>query len=111
MKVINISKAPRGFKKEDGNQNGYIYIGRPGYFGNPIKVCRYRACKICNQLHETPGSTIPCFEKYARKRIEIDEQYKENVKELINYILVCYCKPNPCHGDILIKLSEELNEN
>ena len=33
-----------------------------------------------------------------------------NLDELDGKILGCWCKPGPCHGDVLIKLFKETNE-
>lgn len=80
-----------------------VYIGRAGhgkdgYFGNP-----YRA------IPGDPGATIPMFEEYARKRLKTDPEYRERVKALKGKRLGCFCKPRPCHGDVLVKLCAELN--
>lgn len=97
-------------------RNGiYVYVGRSriiegvangGYFGNPHPVGYM--CPICHIEHG-PGGTLELFEAYARHRIETDPVYKQAVKDLYGKILVCYCSPKPCHGDILAKLAEELN--
>ncbi|KKM87028.1 hypothetical protein LCGC14_1272990 [marine sediment metagenome] len=54
--------------------------------------------------------------KYGRKKaLELYEEYIRNTPELYNnlfelkdYVLGCWCKPKSCHGDILIKLLNEL---
>jgi hypothetical protein len=35
---------------------------------------------------------------------------RQKLLELDGHELVCYCKPAPCHGDILIKLVEEIKK-
>jgi hypothetical protein len=89
-----------------------VYIGREGrwqdgYFGNPSIAGQ--SCAICGQVHTDGPSTLPCFEKYARKRISQDPEFRQKVKELQGRTLGCFCKPKPCHGDILATLAEELN--
>jgi hypothetical protein len=88
-----------------------VYIGRPGkgqdgYFGNP--VVRGEQCFICNENHQTASDTLPCFEIYARLRLANDEEFRQRVKDLKGKVLGCFCKPKPCHGDILLQLIEEL---
>jgi hypothetical protein len=89
-----------------------VYIGREGrredgYFGNPCVAGR--VCPVCGQVHQVGADTLPCFESFARKRIESDPEYRQKVKELQGRTLGCFCKPKPCHGDILSQLAEELN--
>lgn len=88
-----------------------VYIGRAGrgqdgYLGNPVAVGR--VCPICNQVHTAAGDTLRCYEQYARKRIADDPEFRERVKSLKGR-LGCFCKPGPCHGDILVRLWHELN--
>lgn len=79
-----------------------VYIGRAGkgqdgYFGNPFS-------------QGTREQVIEQFEAYARKRIATDSVFKERVRTLSGR-LGCFCHPKACHGDILVKLWEELNIN
>lgn len=78
-----------------------VYIGREGkgqsgYFGNPYK-------------DHSRIKSIQLFEKYARDRINSDPEFKQQIKQLQGKRLGCFCKPKACHGDILVKLSEQLN--
>ena len=103
MPVVNM----RRYEAKPGD----IYVGRAGhgfagYFGNPIRPGV--ECPICTLQH-VRGSTLPCFEKWARRRLEQDEVYRQKVKRLYGRTLLCFCKPNPCHGDILEVLAMELN--
>jgi len=43
---------------------------------------------------------IKLYENYIKKR----EDLMDSLKELEGQVLGCWCKPNPCHGDILVKL-------
>lgn len=91
-----------------------VYIGRPGKgqdgpFGNPIEVCRI--CSICEEFHGTKGSTLPCFERYAKERAEEDQEWKKRVIDLQGKTLGCFCGPNqPCHGHVLLQLASEWAE-
>ena len=73
-----------------------VYIGRAGqgedgYFGNPIRL----------NPGETRGSTLEKFKEYFYNRLQTDPQYKERIASLKGLTLGCFCKPNPCHGDII----------
>lgn len=119
-KVINIKQAPAGWK----HNREYVYIGRPGYFGNPIDSNGRWGCTICGRLHFGSGSTLICYEKYLRAKVEnglrdqlkhpgvntVSTEFVDKLKALSGKTLVCFCKPNPCHGDILATVCEELNK-
>lgn len=95
-----------------GIQPGDVYIGRPGhgqsgYFGNPIQLGH--RCPVCTGVHTKKGSTIPCFEVWARDRLQRDPEYYDQVRGLHGKDLVCFCAPGPCHGGVLVRLAEELN--
>ncbi len=89
-----------------------VYIGRPGKgqagtLGNPVRI-GYK-CPECSEVHSDGGNTLPCYERWLRRRITTDHKYKEQVKNLHGKVLGCFCKPNPCHGDVLVRVAEELN--
>lgn len=97
MNVYNIYKEPM--------LDGDVYIGRAGhgrdsYFGNPFPLGG-----------ESRGSTLRKYEEYARNRIETDPEFRQRVKELYGKRLFCFCHPQSCHGDILEKITRELNEH
>lgn len=98
-KVVNLYK-----EKYD------VYIGRAGkkqdgYFGNPYQIGKI--CSRCNEIHKDGGSTLNCFKEYFEERIENDKQFKEKILELKDKTLGCFCKPNPCHGDIILEYLEK----
>ena len=100
-KIVNIYK--------DSYQ---IYIGRSGRgkdgdYGNPIRVGI--SCHICGKTHGK-GETLLCYEVYLKNRLSVDEVFRESVKNLNGMVLGCFCKPKPCHGDVLIKYIQELNK-
>lgn len=73
-----------------------VYIGRAGrgqdgYFGNPI-VLRPGA---------TRGSTLEGYKVYFYNRLKSDPEFKRRIHELKGKTLGCFCKPYPCHGDII----------
>ena len=67
-----------------------VYIGRPSKWGNPFVIGR-------------DGSREEVIEKY-RQWILQQPKLLNDLKELENKVLGCWCYPNNCHGDILISL-------
>ena len=93
------------------------YIGRPGkkapaaIFGNPVAVGK--RCPVCNQTHDSKGSTLPCYEIYLRARLENDEKFAEKFWALDGKTLVCFCAPGggfvggeseTCHGQVMARI-------
>ena len=90
------------------NDDYTVYIGRPKYgeegkgeWGNPI--VRGRQCPLCSQTHPDAGSTLPCYRKYLWGLLK-DPKTLSRFLELRGQILGCFCKPGPCHGDIMKEL-------
>lgn len=96
-RVINI--------KQKQGLNFEVYIGRPSIFGNPIVVGK--VCTICGNVHDR-GETLVCYRVYLMHRLEHDMKFKQAVRELKGKTLICFCKPLPCHGDILAEIAETL---
>ena len=77
-----------------------IYIGRPSKWGNPFTF--------------KPGITKARYVVQTRK--EAIDAYREwitsgdgkhllkDLQELKDKVLGCWCKPDSCHGDVLIEL-------
>lgn len=79
-----------------------LYVSRPSIWGNPYVMGKI--CLNCGKLHDQPGSTIPCFEEYARKRIAREPGW---LKPLLGKTLLCSgCKPGAltCHARVLERL-------
>ena len=84
--------------------------GESGYFGNPIKL--NKACGYCGEKHTHPSDTPGCYEEYLKERLE-PHSGKENLEFQKEFLklkgkrLACFCKPKPCHTDIMIKYLRE----
>ena len=70
---------------------GAIYIGRPSKWKNPYKIGK----------DGSRSEVIDKFEKYATLKLENEPNWLE---PLIGKDLYCYCAPEACHGDVIIKL-------
>lgn len=88
--VIHIKDAPPNFK----HNPDYVYIGRGGDWGNPYRIQDEPA--TLNAL-EKRQSVINKFMAY----LKYNDDLIARLPELQDKILVCYCKPHACHGDIL----------
>ncbi len=83
-----------------------VYIGRAGhgkdgYHGNPI--VKGQECLVCGNVHTTPGETLDCFRIYFAIRLEDDEEFRRRTLSLMGKRLGCFCKPRPCHGDVIVE--------
>lgn len=93
-KVVNLYKEPYD-----------VYIGRAGkgkdgYYCNPFPLLK----------GEPRGSTLEKFRQYFVKRIEEDSEFKKNVLSLHGKTLGCFCKPQACHGDIIVEYIDNYYE-
>ncbi len=107
MKNLRKSLRPRVIHIRDSTgSDNEVYIGRAGkghdgVFGNP--VIKGRNCFMCGKVHRDSGSTLPCYEEWLQIKLEQDADFAQAVGGLRGKTLVCFCKPGPCHGDVLIK--------
>jgi hypothetical protein len=88
--VINIYRAPAGWETDPQ----YVYIGRKGHgfsgaFGNPLY-------------------TLEGYDRWLLGRLRTDLLFRTAVRDLSGKTLVCFCKPKPCHGDILARFADLL---
>jgi hypothetical protein len=67
-----------------------IYIGHGTIWGNPFVIGK----------DGTRKEVIDLYREYALGNKEI----MESLPKLKNKVLGCWCKPKPCHGDVLIEL-------
>jgi len=72
-----------------------VYIGRAGrgqdgYFGNPSPLG-----------NQSRRATIDRYREHFRERLRADERFARRVRALKGKTLGCFCKPHPCHGDVI----------
>ena len=105
------------------NHPNHEYIGRRGIvfinkerfpkqdsiWANPFKIGR----------DVTRDDVLCKYEKLLRDKLYTNDVnkatdaaaiYKEDLLKLDGKILGCWCKPESCHGDVLLKLIEELKQ-
>lgn len=71
-------------------------IGKDGWLGNPYRIKNAGG-------EYTRGESIDLFEDDFAERFENDEEFRAAVLSLAGNRLGCYCKPHPCHGDVIAK--------
>lgn len=67
-----------------------VYIGRPSNWGNPYVI-------------GIDGTREEVIKKY--EYLILHSQLLFKIDELTGKVLGCWCKPLPCHGDVLLKLA------
>ena len=97
--VINInSGAPYdvyiGRQRSQKMWSGGYYLPRSPWH-NPFKIGR-------------DGTAEVVAAKYERYLIEERPDLVARLPELRGKTLACWCKPGPCHGDVLARLAEAL---
>lgn len=90
--VINIKDTPYNWKSNPQ----YVYIGRTGRgffgaWGNPFRL----------DHEEDREYVLDMYKKwlYAQPTAYLDKMQEK----LWGKILVCFCKPKACHGDIILE--------
>ena len=80
-------------KKLHGVPPGAVYIGRPSIWGNPFAIGK----------DGSRDEVIAQYEAWLRSRPGLTGR----LHRLRGKDLVCWCAPEPCHGDVLIRLANE----
>lgn len=90
--VLNKKKIPGG-KIPPGS----VYIGRPSKWGNPFVL-------------KDGESREECLRKYEAWLTSRPDLVADVKRELRGKSLVCFCAPELCHGDVLIRIANEEGE-
>jgi len=79
-----------------------VYIGRPSKWGNPFKIGMFYRGRTL-----TRDDAIKAFEDWLLNS-DAGIELQMSLKELKGKTLGCWCKPLPCHGDILADLANAI---
>ena len=74
-----------------------VWIMRPSKWGNPFQIGR-------------DGTREEVLEKYLEWVWEQPELIEAIIRELRGKDLVCCCAPRKCHGDVLLKMANSLDD-
>jgi hypothetical protein len=75
-----------------------VYIGRGSIFGNPFVIGK----------DGTRDEVILKYRNYFYDKIIKDEDFLKAVLLLKDKVLGCFCKPQDCHGDIIVGFLDEI---
>jgi hypothetical protein len=109
-KVINIRKKELqkiGYDDlEDwlGKSEDHVYIGR----NMTVYVKGASKSKWFNPFPVKKWGLEKCLEMYEEK-VRNDTELMGSLGELRGKTLGCWCKPDRCHGDVLLKLMKEMD--
>jgi hypothetical protein len=84
-KVVNKYKSPYD-----------VYIGRGSPFGNPFVI----------GTHGDRAEVIRKYKAWFTKQLS-DHNFYQQVQQLRGKTLGCFCKPLPCHGDVIVEYLEQ----
>lgn len=87
------------------NEKYDVYIGRSGrgqdgYFGNPFML----------SPGQPRGASLEKYKEYFYERLKNDAEFRRRINGLKGKTLGCFCKPYPCHGDIITAYLDLLDE-
>ena len=97
-RVINIRREES--QKFTNDVKSYEYIGRGSYWGNPYSM--YEAGEAREETIRKYQYDFE-FDKFPNKE-------KSKVLELRGKRLGCFCKPAPCHGDVLAEYLNSMDD-
>jgi len=78
-----------------------VYIGRPSIWGNPFS---HMAGTLAEFRVKTREEAIECFAKW----IENQPGLMGRLPELRGKVLGCWCCPKACHGEVLVRLANNV---
>lgn len=94
--LVNLNKEPYD-----------IYIGRGSKWGCPYTIIRDRPT-LAKEIVSSKEEALSKYKEYVLASPEL----MNSLDELDGKVLGCFCKPEKCHGDILLELltQKKLNE-
>jgi len=93
-RVINLTEKPRPAFD--------VYIGRRQWCGKEV----FEASPWANPFSVKKWGRERAIKRYEEK-LRCKPELLARLPELEDKILACWCKPEACHGDVLLRLIEE----
>lgn len=100
--VVNVRDLPRPLPE------GVVYIGRGtrGFkkspWANPYRIGQ-KMTWGAGVFAANREDVLDLFERHARRMLDEDPEWLEPLR---GKVLACWCKPERCHGDVLLALLE-----
>lgn len=86
-----------------------VYIGRPTKWGNPYTHIQ-DGKTLAKYVVEDRNAAVNAYREYITNGD--GKHLLDDLHELKGgKILGCWCKPQACHGDVLLELLEEYDKN
>lgn len=79
---------------------GSVFIGRPSKYGNPFVIGK----------DGDRDTVISLYREYLLDCLDNGTFTTDEIIALYECDLVCYCKPLPCHGDVIHEIAKILKE-
>ena len=79
-----------------------VYIGRPSKWGNPFS---HKSGTLAEFQVDSRDEAVARYEEW----IKTQPSLLASLHELKGKTLGCWCSPQSCHGDILVRLADELD--
>jgi hypothetical protein len=87
-RIVNLNKEPYD-----------IYIGRGSKWGCPYTIIKDRPT-LAKEIVNSKEEALSKYKEYVLNSPEL----MGSLDELDGKTLGCFCKPEPCHGDVLLEL-------
>lgn len=84
---------PRGFVAHHKRDRFDVYVGRPSKWGNPYTI-------------GPDGDRAEVIAKYERW-LMTQPELLATIGELRGKVLGCWCAPQACHADVLVRLANQ----
>ena len=88
------------------------YIGRPSPLGNPFSHIKGKT--LAKYLVNSREEAVEKYSNWIREQIASDPHVRGEFFRLVSQyksegflMLICWCKPAACHGDILAEMIKE----
>lgn len=79
-----------------------VYIGRGSKWGCPFTIIKDRPT-LAKEIVESKEEALAKYREYILSTPEL----MNSLHELEGKTLGCFCKPDKCHGDVLLELLEK----
>lgn len=86
--LVNVSRY-------DGSKSEICMIDRNTQFGNPFRL-------EDDGGDYTREESVEAYREWFKEKIKSDPEFREAVENLKGETLGCWCKPKPCHGDVIL---------
>ena len=98
-------------KNEDHTQEpNNFYIGKGSILANPFTFNGKRS-NLAKMSFKTREEAVDAYEVYFNAVYGVDPNFTKSFDEIYEHYkngedvyLQCFCKPKPCHGDVIAKM-------